>query len=107
MNGTRVDFYELQATATVCTSPNITERKQNETQITGASIAMQPAEETQFHMAGPGLNVFRTRGGLKIVHVQQPANCRATGSGSKTNLERRGVIEIRQPMNEYRIKQLK
>jgi hypothetical protein len=28
-------------------------------------VAMQPAEDTQFHMTGPGLTVFRTGGGQK------------------------------------------
>jgi len=30
-----------------------------------AVVAMQPAEDTQFHMTGPGLTVFRTGGGQK------------------------------------------
>lgn len=30
-----------------------------------AVVAMQPAEDTQFHMTGPGLTVFRTGGGHK------------------------------------------
>ena len=30
-----------------------------------AIVAMQPAEDTQFHMTGPGLTVFRSGGGQK------------------------------------------